>query len=108
MLLRATGGGCVDSDGDGVCDADDNCPLTPNPDQADRDGDGIGDACDVLVCDVDNSQDIDSLDILLIRAGIGQVPGANDPRDATGDGKITMNDVRACTLQCTRPKCANN
>ncbi len=108
VLLRATGGGCVDSDGDGVCDADDNCPLTPNPDQADRDGDGIGDACDVLVCDVDNSQDVDSLDIALIRAGIGQVPGANDPRDATGDGKITMNDVRACTLQCTRAKCANN
>ncbi|HVX91231.1 MAG TPA: thrombospondin type 3 repeat-containing protein [Candidatus Paceibacterota bacterium] len=33
----------VDSDGDGIPD---NCPLTPNPDQADTDGDGIGDACD--------------------------------------------------------------
>ena len=37
---------CADADGDGVCDADDNCPLTPNPGQEDADGDGAGDACD--------------------------------------------------------------
>jgi hypothetical protein len=34
-----------DSDADGVKDGCDNCPATPNPDQADADGDGIGDAC---------------------------------------------------------------
>ncbi len=35
-----------DKDQDGLCSNLDNCPDTPNPDQADSDGDGIGDACD--------------------------------------------------------------
>ena len=39
-----------DGDGDGVPDAEDNCPATPNPDQADSDGDGFGDACDDDAC----------------------------------------------------------
>ncbi|MFH1725559.1 MAG: LamG-like jellyroll fold domain-containing protein, partial [Elusimicrobiota bacterium] len=34
-----------DSDGDGIADADDNCPDTANADQADADGDGTGDVC---------------------------------------------------------------
>jgi hypothetical protein len=37
---------CRDRDGDGVCDADDDCPLVADADQTDTDGDGIGDACD--------------------------------------------------------------
>jgi Bacterial Ig-like domain (group 1)/Thrombospondin type 3 repeat len=40
----------VDTDGDGVPDADDNCPSDPNPDQADSDGDGVGDACEEELC----------------------------------------------------------
>ncbi len=36
----------VDSDGDGVDDPFDNCPVHANPDQLDGDGDGYGNRCD--------------------------------------------------------------
>ncbi len=36
----------LDDDNDGVLDVTDNCPLIPNPTQADFDGDGKGDTCD--------------------------------------------------------------
>lgn len=39
----------ADTDADSIPDAIDNCPGTPNPDQADSDGDGTGDACDLAI-----------------------------------------------------------
>jgi hypothetical protein len=37
----------ADSDGDGVPDATDNCPMVANADQRDHDADGRGDVCDL-------------------------------------------------------------
>ena len=44
-----------DSDGDGIYDGGDNCPLVPNPDQADLDGDGVGNVCDDTANDLPTS-----------------------------------------------------
>ena len=48
VLERSLGGVCGDAfaDQDNICQGDDNCPNTPNPDQADADGDNVGDVCD--------------------------------------------------------------
>lgn len=64
-----------DNDGDGVFNNVDNCPNTPNADQADVDGDGIGDAC----------QDSDSDGILDIDDNCPNNPNA-DQADANNDG----------------------
>ncbi len=54
-----------DSDGDGICDAQDNCDLTFNPNQADNDGDGIGNVCDDTP-DGPVGGDLDCNDIVVI------------------------------------------
>jgi hypothetical protein len=51
VLMLTLGGAPVlacpeDGDGDGVCDAIDNCPDVANSNQSDIDGDSAGDACD--------------------------------------------------------------
>jgi hypothetical protein len=38
----------TDTDGDGVIDTADNCPIDANADQLDTDGDEIGDVCDLV------------------------------------------------------------
>lgn len=49
-----------DDNEDGVPNDADNCPISPNEDQADRDSDGVGDVCDSYPNDPDNDIDGDS------------------------------------------------
>lgn len=74
ILNRSVGGGCLDTDGDGICDVDDNCPAVDNPGQEDGDGDGWGNACDQCP-DLDAGDDPDP-----------QRPGCptNTPPDCSG------------------------
>ena len=73
-----------DSDCDGIFDAADNCPLTPNPGQEDADGDGVGDVCDN--CPDDPNPDRADAD----EDGVGDVcdncPGVYNPDQADSDG----------------------
>lgn len=60
-------------------------------------------------CDVDGDGDVDQADLNAINAALNSnASNFSDARDANGDGKINVLDVRACTQQCTRAGCAAN
>jgi Thrombospondin type 3 repeat len=71
----------VDEDGDGIADDEDNCPDTPNPDQADVDGDGAGDACDACPADARNDGDGDG-----VCGNVDNCPTVFNPGQADADG----------------------
>ena len=69
----------LDLDGDGILDNIDNCPLTPNANQADNDQDGKGDVCDN---DDDNDGVLDINDNCPITSNSDQ---ADRDHDGLGD-----------------------
>jgi hypothetical protein len=90
----------TDTDGDGVPDAQDNCPAVFNPPrpvdgfvQADFDGDGAGDVCDpcpidpgTTSCSTPDPNDRDGDGVPNASDNCPGVPNA-DQADADGDGK---------------------
>ncbi len=82
-----------DTDGDGVLDANDNCPLVANGDQLDADADGVGDACDDCR-DVYNPTQRD-----LDRDGLGDA--CDD--DVDGDGVPNAQDACPASYVAGRP-----
>jgi gliding motility-associated-like protein len=82
-----------DTDGDGIADNRDNCPVTPNANQADNDQDGQGDVCDP---DDDNDGVLDGNDNCPITANTNQ---ADRDHDGKGDvcDLIELNIAQAIT-----------
>ena len=68
---------------------------------------GFASLAQAAVCDVDTNGVVDRLDLkLIVSARNKPAGGADDPRDADGDGTITVLDVRSCIRQCNVPGCA--
>lgn len=71
----------LDADDDGVLDSEDNCLATPNVDQADSDGDGVGDVCDICPLDPLNDADGDA-----VCGRVDNCPTAPNPDQVDSDG----------------------
>ncbi len=95
----------VDIDEDGICDIEDNCPQTPNPDQLNADNDIAGAACDcddspetgasctdgcqVFYRDMDEDGFGNSMDsVMTCIAPVGFVDNADDCDDADATKNI--------------------
>lgn len=84
----------VDTDGDGIIDALDNCPAVSNPDQIDQDSDSVGDVCDNCPL-ISNTNQLDSNG-----NGIGDACEAITP--VCGDGVVEGGEVCDSNAQsCT-------
>jgi uncharacterized repeat protein (TIGR03806 family) len=103
-----------DSDFDGIGDAVDKCPATPDPAQLDGDGDGIGDACETPCRNgvdddgdgfVDYPRDPGCRDPL----GGSEQPACDDGLDDDGDGQIDGLDIGCAgrSGSTEQPACAD-
>ena len=89
--------GQQDSDGDGIADACDNCPATANPGQEDGDGDGVGDGCDNCAATANPGQE--DVDADGVGDGCDNCPAIANPgqEDVDGDGVADACDICAAT-----------
>ena len=95
---------CVDTDddNDGVLDAADNCPTTPNPDQADFDKDKDGNACDA---DDDNDGSADPKDCAPFDATV--YPGAAETCDGKDNDCDGATDEELGSTTCGKGVCVH-
>lgn len=79
--------GAVDTDGDGIPDASDNCTLVANADQRDTNGDGFGNICDP---DLNDNGFVNAADQAILRSRLGT---ADPDADLDGNGVVNAADI---------------
>ncbi|MGB5473700.1 MAG: hypothetical protein WBQ78_09510 [Gammaproteobacteria bacterium] len=89
----------IDSDGDTIDDAIDNCTLVANPNQRDTNGDGFGNMCDA---DFNNNGLVDPSDFSLIKSLFGSTTSPD--QDLNGNGIVDPSDFsKEKSLFATQP-----
>ncbi len=86
----------ADIDGDLVGDVCDNCPETPNPDQIDSNSDGAGDACSYICGDANFDDDVNVADAVFLINYIfngGPAPNLIEAGDANCDFSTNVADA---------------
>ena len=91
----------TDTDGDGIADSSDNCPVISNPLQSDIDSDGAGDLCDICPADNTNTcnpagsaaQEVTVADGGTVSTPDGQLNIVVDPGDLGGDATISVTET---------------
>jgi hypothetical protein len=86
----------IDSDGDGLNDAIDNCPNTPNGDQLDSDFDSIGDVCDPFPFESDHEKAQLIIDLAKAQADLAQA--LEDLDQYSSDLAISEANLAQCTV----------
>jgi hypothetical protein len=82
-------GPALDSDGDGVIDALDNCSSVPNANQRDTNGDGYGNICDP---DFNGDGVVNINDFNRLKARLNITPVVDVDTDLDGNGAVNIND----------------
>ena len=62
---------------------------------------GVTSSFQIVLCDTNNDQKIDQSDIDTILSDLGMMVSPGDPRDADGDGVISMRDASICANFCS-------
>ena len=92
-----------DADEDGACGDVDNCPLTANPNQEDGDEDGVGDACDNCPIDANPGQEDQDAD------GVGDAcDGCPTDSEKTAPGVCGCNTPDTDSDNDGIPDCIDN
>ncbi len=82
----------MDTDGDGVVDALDNCRTLANANQVDSNGDGFGNRCDA---DLNGNNSVNAQDTGLYRQQLGQpsVAPTYNAADLNTNGSVNAQDT---------------